>query len=140
MPQALPTPAVRISASGGVIAFPAKSGRIALVSDSKLTRLCAADELPEGEVTRVDVDVNRTLAVYHVNGAFYATDDGCTHAEASLSEGTIEGEDIECPFHGGSFNIITGEPVNPPCVVALRTYPVTVEDGVVFADLSEPGE
>ena len=122
------------------IAFRADSERIAAMTDPKLTRLCGTDDIPEGEVIRVDVDATRVLAVYHVNGKFFATDDRCTHAEASLSEGTIEGEDIECPFHGGSFTIATGEPVNPPCVIALRTYPVTVADDAVFADLSDPAD
>jgi len=107
------------------------------MSSTQQTRLCNADDVPEGGVVRVDLNDFDPLAVYRLEGRFYATADGCTHAEASLSDGVVEGEEIECPFHGGSFNIKTGDPVNPPCVIALRTYPVEVRDGEVFADLGD---
>lgn len=95
-------------------------------------RLCAVGDIAEGEILRVDLEDGRALAVYHLEGAFYATDDLCTHGDASLAEGEIEGCNILCPFHLGSFDIRTGEPTGAPCSVALRTYAVTVEDGEVL--------
>jgi nitrite reductase/ring-hydroxylating ferredoxin subunit len=64
-------------------------------------------------------------------------DDTCTHGQASLSEGTIEGDEIFCPFHMGAFSIKTGEATAPPCVSPLRTYPVRVEGDGVYLELED---
>jgi len=95
-------------------------------------RLCAAGDIAEGEVRQVELDDGRTLAVYHVDGEYFATDDLCTHGDASLSEGEIEEGRILCPYHMGSFDIRTGEAVAAPCSIAIRTYRVTVADGDVL--------
>ena len=63
------------------------------------------------------------------------TDDLCTHGPGSLSEGYIDGDVVECNFHNGQFNIKTGEVVSPPCMVPIKTYPATVEDGKVFIEV-----
>lgn len=72
------------------------------------------------------------LAVYHVEGEFYVTDDQCTHGPGSLSEGFLEGHMIECDFHAGCFDIRTGEVTAPPCYVPIRIYAVSVENGRVL--------
>ena len=73
----------------------------------------------------------RVLAVYNIDGAFYATDDTRTHAFASLSDGYIDGDVIECPLHQGCFHIPTGKAMGPPVVQDLHTYPVRVIDGEI---------
>ncbi len=98
-------------------------------------RLCTAAEVKESGVKRVEVEGCYELAVYRVGGRFYATDDRCTHGNASLSEGLVDGDLIECPFHGGTFHIPTGRPVDPPCVVPVKTYPIRVEGEEVFVEL-----
>ena len=75
------------------------------------------------------------LAVFNVSGTFFVTDDACTHGPGSLAEGYLDGEVVECNFHGGQFNVRTGEVVSPPCMVPVRSYPVSVEDGRVIIDL-----
>ena len=72
------------------------------------------------------------LAVYNLDGEFYVTDDHCTHGPGEMSEGEIHGDLIECNFHGGMFNIKTGEVALPPCMIPIRTYKTMVEDGKVF--------
>lgn len=62
---------------------------------------------------------------------FYAVDDICTHAEASLSEGEQQGKIIECPRHGGQFDIETGEAVHYPAFAPVQTYPVKVEGDTI---------
>ena len=104
-------------------------------SASKLV-VCRADEVGPGEAIKVET-AGLTLAVYNVDGTFYVTDDQCTHGPGSLSEGFLEGEVIECNFHQGCFNVRTGEVVTPPCVVPIRTYPVSVDDGTVYIQPSE---
>ena len=66
------------------------------------------------------------VAVYNIDGAFYVTDDECTHAAASLADGMLEGDVIECCMHMGSFHVPTGNVVAPPCEVPLRTYQVVL--------------
>jgi ethylbenzene dioxygenase ferredoxin subunit len=97
------------------------------------TVLCAEEDVDEGEVIRVVVDPFPPIAVYNVDGEFYATQDRCTHAEASLADGGVDGRIIECPFHGGCFDIITGRATARPAKKPLQTYDVRVEDGHVLA-------
>jgi nitrite reductase/ring-hydroxylating ferredoxin subunit len=73
----------------------------------------------------------REIAVYRVGDRFFATDNRCTHAAASLSDGYLEGEVIECPLHQGLFNIRTGAALCSPAIRAVRTYPTRLNDGQV---------
>jgi nitrite reductase/ring-hydroxylating ferredoxin subunit len=75
------------------------------------------------------------IAVFRLGDEFFATDDTCTHAKFSLSEGYIEGEEIVCALHEARFCLRTGKVLSPPAIVPLRTYPVRVEDGEVFVDV-----
>jgi nitrite reductase/ring-hydroxylating ferredoxin subunit len=95
--------------------------------------LCKTDDVPAGEARKVET-AGLTLAVYNLDGAFYVTDDACTHGPGSLSEGYIDGDVIECNFHQGAFNIRTGEVVLPPCMIPVKTYKTVVEDGVVYVE------
>src|SRR5882757_2376032 len=76
--------------------------------------LCKTAEIPENGVLRVVIAGYPPLAVYNLGGSFYATDDGCSHGDGSLSDGFIEGGSIVCPLHFGSFDIRTGHPVDAP--------------------------
>jgi len=96
--------------------------------------LCRAAEVSEGAALKVEA-AGLVLAVFNVDGEFYATDDLCTHGPGSLSEGYIEGDVVECNFHNGQFNIRTGEVVAPPCMIPIKTYPTRVEDGKVVIDV-----
>jgi nitrite reductase/ring-hydroxylating ferredoxin subunit len=97
-------------------------------------RLCATDEVPVGEVRKVET-AGLSLAVYNVDGAFYVTNDACTHGPGSLSEGFLECDVIECNFHQGKFNVRTGEVVGPPCMIPVKTYKSVVEGGVVYIEI-----
>jgi biphenyl 2,3-dioxygenase ferredoxin subunit len=101
-------------------------------------RVCAAGEVPVGEVRKVETD-GLVLAVFNLDGDFHVTDDACTHGPGSLSEGFVDGDCVECNFHQGVFNIKTGEVVQPPCIVPIRTYPASVEDGVVYIEYEPSG-
>lgn len=83
------------------------------------------DFLEPGELMYVEVD-DEPVCLINLNGELHAINDTCTHEEASLSDGTIDGDDIECPLHGGVFNILTGDPVAFPVVVAIEKYAVRV--------------
>lgn len=76
------------------------------------------------------------LALFNLDGQYYATQNLCTHATASLAEGEIvDGDTVACPVHFGQFHIPTGQALSFPCTQDLRTYKVFEEDGKIFADL-----
>ena len=105
----------------------------------KLVTLGPASDIPENSVKRFEIG-NHVLAVYNVGGAFYATDDECTHGAASLSDGILEDDIIECTMHFGAFNCRTGEAVQAPCSIPLRTYKVVVRDGKIMVDLEKTAQ
>ncbi|WP_030890510.1 bifunctional 3-phenylpropionate/cinnamic acid dioxygenase ferredoxin subunit [Streptomyces sp. NRRL F-5053] len=92
--------------------------------------VCRLEDLPPGESVRLDLDP--PIAVFNADGELYAVDDTCTHQDASLSEGWLEGCLIECPLHAASFDLRTGRPTCLPARRALRTHTVSVLDGVVY--------
>lgn len=96
--------------------------------------LCNATDIDEGTAIKVETG-ELELAVFNINGAYYVLDDTCTHGPGSLSEGFIEGENVECDFHNGVFSIVTGEVVEPPCMIPMKTYKTSVEDGKVFIEV-----
>ncbi len=103
-------------------------------SDS-FVRVCAKSDVAPDSVKAFAVGP-KTLAVYNIGGTYYATDDECTHAAASLADGMLEGDVIECCMHMGSFRVPTGEVVDPPCEVPLRTYQVVLKGDDVLVDLN----
>jgi 3-phenylpropionate/trans-cinnamate dioxygenase ferredoxin subunit len=103
-----------------------------------MIRVCALAELPPGESMRVMAHV--PIAVFNVDGVLFAIDDTCTHQDASLSEGWLEGCLIECPLHSSSFDLRSGKPTAPPAKRPVRTYHILVEDGVVYVTTSHREE
>jgi nitrite reductase/ring-hydroxylating ferredoxin subunit len=98
-----------------------------MVALMDLRKVCNVSDVPSGEVRRFDhPDSGVAIALYHLTDGFYATDDLCSHGEASLSEGEIDGHDIVCPFHLGAFCIRTGKATAAPCSVPIRTYQVSI--------------
>jgi ethylbenzene dioxygenase ferredoxin subunit len=97
----------------------------------ELITLCKTDDVEEEKPIAVNPDGFPALAVYLHEGDYYVTDNLCTHGMALLTEGYQEDGEIECPFHGGAFDIKTGEATSFPCQIPIKSYPVTVEDGNV---------
>ena len=93
---------------------------------SGFVKAAEASEIGPGEMKVVDVNGLRILIV-NVEGNYHAMDESCTHAFAPLSEGDLDGEELECPLHGGSFNAKTGEVINGPPNEPLTTYQVKIE-------------
>lgn len=69
----------------------------------------------------------RPILIANVDGAFYATDDTCTHEDTSLSRGHLAGDVVKCPLHNSRFNVRTGEVLEDPAEENLRTYALRVE-------------
>ena len=69
------------------------------------------------------------IAVFNLNGRYYAIEDLCSHEAETLSDGEVAGEEIICPRHGARFCLRTGEALTPPAYEPVRVYELKVEDG-----------
>jgi ethylbenzene dioxygenase ferredoxin subunit len=104
---------------------------------SNKLRLCEAAGVKDGEPVGIFLEGMPALAVYNVDGEIFVTDNLCTHGNAMLTDGYQDGDIIECPFHGGSFDIKSGAAKAFPCQVAIATYPVEIDGGWVCIDKPE---
>lgn len=98
-----------------------------------------ASDIPPGHAARVEID-GVPVAIFNCNGDFYVLDDTCSHQEASLSEGDLDLDRcvIECPLHGSSFDLRTGEPLSLPAVEPVRAHHTEVgDDGILRVALAE---
>lgn len=96
------------------------------MTDDGFVTVARVGEIPEGGVKVVRFE-DQAVAVFHVDGAYYAMDDVCTHDGGPLAEGTIEGAVIECPRHGARFDIRTGAVLSLPAITPVPTYSVRIE-------------
>ena len=94
------------------------------------------DELPAGEMLRVEID-DEEIVLFHTPDGVFGTDDVCSHhMRIRLSLGFLEGNVIECPFDGGTFDVRTGKPIDGPCRRAVRTHPVQVDGDTILVGLA----
>ena len=94
-------------------------------------RVAEDGEITEDEPGSVKVG-DAQVGVFRVDGALYAIEDICPHAFALLSQGFVEGEEVECPLHEALFHIPTGKCLREPADRDLKTFDVKIEDGAVF--------
>ncbi len=100
-------------------------------------RICPLADLPAGEALRVD-EVAPPIAVFHTDdGEVFAIDDTCTHQDASLADGWLEGAEVECPLHASRFDLRTGAVDEPPAKRGVRTHRVSIVDGDIYVTLSD---
>ena len=83
-------------------------------------------DLPPGSAKCVDVK-GTLIALFNVDGTYYAIDDECPHSGGPLSEGDVDGCEVECPWHGASFNLKDGSVQCPPADVGVNAYHVEVD-------------
>jgi ethylbenzene dioxygenase ferredoxin subunit len=102
------------------------------MSTVDLIELAKTMTVKEGAPVAVEVEGLPLLAVYRIGDDFFVTDCICTHGNAMLTDGFQDGEVIECPFHGGAFDIKTGKATQFPCQAPLKTYEVIVQDDTIF--------
>ena len=98
------------------------------------------------QISDVDADTpmaakvgDEEVVVFKVGEEFFVTQNLCTHGPGLLSDGFVENDVIECPFHQGKFNIRSGLPVSPPCTIPLRVWEVSVRDSVVCVRADDKG-
>jgi naphthalene 1,2-dioxygenase system ferredoxin subunit len=91
----------------------------------------ATEDIPEDDVIGVDIS-GKSIALYRVDGEVFVTDNLCTHGNARLCDGFLEGHEIECPLHQGKFDIRNGKAMCAPLTDDVKTYPIKIEGDRVF--------
>jgi len=103
------------------------------MADPGFVKVAQVSEIKPGEMLSVEVGTEQVLLA-NVDGSIHAVDDTCSHAYATLSEGELSGQEVECPLHGGVFNVTTGEVLGPPADEPVRVYKVQIEgDDILVA-------
>jgi 3-phenylpropionate/trans-cinnamate dioxygenase ferredoxin subunit len=87
--------------------------------------VASVDELADGDRLIFEIN-NLSIALFNLDGQYYAIADLCSHDDGPVAEGELEGLEIVCPRHGARFNLETGEALSLPAVVDIPTYPVRV--------------
>lgn len=100
-------------------------------------KVCTLADLPTVGAVCADFDGRRVAIARDSAGAVHAFDDTCTHANVSLSEGEVEGDEIECWLHGSRFNMTTGKPSSPPATVPIAVHTVQIEGDDIYVALSD---
>jgi naphthalene 1,2-dioxygenase ferredoxin component len=98
------------------------------------TDAASFDDVFEDNVVAISV-AGKEIALYGIEGGVYATDNLCTHGAARLSDGFLEGREIECPLHQGRFDVCTGKAMCAPLTQNIRIYPTRVENNRVFLNM-----
>ena len=101
--------------------------------------VCAAGELPSGEMRLVEGPSGVKIGVFNCGGSLYAIEDRCSHDDGPLCEGEWDESTctVVCPRHGSVFELATGRPLSLPAYVPVDTYPVKIVDGVVRVELPD---
>ena len=97
-------------------------------------RVAETGEIPAGEGRVVDAE-GRSIAVFNMDGEYYAIDNTCPHRGGPLGEGDLDGAVVSCPWHAWRWDVRTGANVNNPAV-AVACYPVREDGGDLFVELS----
>jgi len=103
----------------------------------ELTRLCALDDVEEDLPYCAEIG-GIGYAVFRVGEMIFVTADLCSHGPGNLSEGNVEGFEVECPFHQGRFDLRTGMPTEPPCEAPVATWTPVIADGDIYIDIANP--
>ncbi|HVA93161.1 MAG TPA: bifunctional 3-phenylpropionate/cinnamic acid dioxygenase ferredoxin subunit [Chloroflexota bacterium] len=98
------------------------------------TKVATLKQIESGGALCVKVG-NERVALFNVDGEIYATDDTCSHAQASLSDGWLEDNEVTCPLHGAVFNVTTGQALTLPATKPVRTYGVRVDGEDIYVDV-----
>ena len=97
-------------------------------------KVARTGEIKLGEARLIDVK-GKQIALFNVDGKFFALDNMCTHEEASLAEGEICGHEVTCPLHGAKFDIRSGEVLGPPAYDDVASYAVRVSGSDIEVDV-----
>jgi nitrite reductase/ring-hydroxylating ferredoxin subunit len=92
---------------------------------AEFVKAARTDEVAPGQA-RLVVVKGKEIALFNIDGAYFALDNACSHEEGPLAEGAVEGHEVTCPWHGAKFDIRTGEVLCDPAYDAVTRYNVRV--------------
>lgn len=98
-------------------------------------KACTKDDLEDGEGFQLEGDT--PIALFVVDGEYFAIDDTCSHDESSLADGYVDGDQVECSWHFAKFCIRTGAVLSPPATRSVNSYGVKVDGDDILVDLPE---
>jgi 3-phenylpropionate/trans-cinnamate dioxygenase ferredoxin component len=98
-------------------------------------RVAPSDSIARGDYAQLEID-GALVAVFNIDGTFYAIEDTCTHDGGELAGGAVEGDVVICPRHGARFCLRTGSALTPPAYEPVRTFETRINDG--FVEVKEP--
>jgi len=101
----------------------------------KKIKIAQTGDLLPGESKVCEAD-GQTIALFNVDGTWYAIENTCTHVGGSLGEGALVGDQITCPLHGAQFNVASGKVLGPPAESDVKSFVVTVEGSDVLIELA----
>jgi nitrite reductase/ring-hydroxylating ferredoxin subunit len=101
---------------------------------AKLIKIAETKDLPPGQAAAFDLEGQR-IALFNVEGTFYAIGDTCTHRGGPLSEGSVSGTTVTCPWHGAQFDLKTAAVMRPPAPQGVPSYRVVIEGSDVKIEI-----
>lgn len=101
-----------------------------------MIKVAEVSDIPVGGAKKVSLE-DVDIAIFNIGGELYAIGDTCTHEQASLSEGDVDGDNISCARHGATFNIKTGEVVALPAIIPAATYRVKIEGNDIMLEVPD---
>ena len=100
----------------------------------KKVKIAQTGDLSPGEGKVFEAE-GQTIALFNVDGTFYAIDNTCTHKGGPLGEGALVGDQVTCPWHGAQFNVASGSVLGPPARSNVKSFVVTIEGSDVLIEL-----
>ena len=101
---------------------------------AKLIKIAAVRDVPPGQAAAFTVEGQR-IALFNVEGTYYAVGDTCTHRGGPLSKGAVQGTQVTCPWHGADFDLKTGAALGPPAQKGVLSYKIVVESDDIKIEL-----
>ena len=101
----------------------------------RTVKIAQTGDLSPGEGKVFEAE-GQTIALFNVDGTFYAIENTCTHVGGSLGEGALVGDQVTCPLHGAQFNVASGKVLGPPAGSDVKCFVVTVEGSDVLIELA----
>ncbi len=93
---------------------------------ARLIKIAEAKDVPPGQSAAFTIE-GQKIALFNVEGAYYAIGDACAHRGGPLSEGDVQGTKVTCPLHGADFDLKTGAALGPPAQKGVPSYKIIVE-------------
>ena len=101
---------------------------------SRFVKVASLADVPPGSTKLIEVE-GKEIALFNANGVLFALDNICTHAGGPLAEGTVEGREVECPWHGARFDLKSGASSSPLAPDGVQPYPVRVSGSDIELEL-----